>query len=507
MSSARLIELDRKDDRELLGEFVQDEFADINSSFSELIGDKIPWQKANVDLKDEAASLLKIIKNSNQTEFDCASGLGAGLCCLTIVGIPYVCFNTKLIPAGSYGFLLDNGVPYIMMPGWHSLYRAFRRFVGEFKASDTLINVGPITIVRIPKGWVGLAVNATMPEVLLAGTHCRNSGTFQYKGASNLQTELIEYDPIKFLTVPTGFQRICYFNGKVRVLKAGRFAINTPLFTVGPLVSIQQQNLKFSEHKVLLNGGINLSVFGLLTYQITDVEMLVGNMGVDNLVRSIEDITKAELARVFATIHLEQISSVAYNEAFNLKASKGFDEKVEKQELHEKGSKEKLDESVQTETRIKICEMIMGLISPFTTTWGVKIVNFQLESTKLADQKYSNEYESASLAIAKAKADLQANAAQNKVLIQKSKAEADALCIKAEGEKTALIIESEGEAAAIELLGRARNRAAESMSDKFAQEFALLQERVKFADSLKATTLVISGKDDIGKNITPMLSL
>jgi len=34
-----------------------------------------------------------------------------------------------------------------------------------------------------------------------------------------------------------------------------------------------------------------------------------------------------------------------------------------------------------------------------------------------------------------------------------------------------------------------------------------MQEKVKFARELKATTLVISGQDDIAKNLAPMLKI
>jgi hypothetical protein len=54
---------------------------------------------------------------------------------------------------------------------------------------------------------------------------------------------------------------------------------------------------------------VSLIVQGLLTYQIFSVETLVHQLGDRELKRAIEDVTEAELSRVFAAIHLEQISS------------------------------------------------------------------------------------------------------------------------------------------------------------------------------------------------------
>ena len=43
--------------------------------------------------------------------------------------------------------------------------------------------------------------------------------------------------------------------------------------------------------------------------------------------------------------------------------------------------------------------------------------------------------------------------------------------------------------------------------NKFAQQLSVLQEKVKFADALKAHTLVISEGHEIAKNIVPMFNL
>lgn len=470
----------------------------IEEKFTKLMGDQMPWRESNISKDNEEYDLAKIIQNSKSMRVTTTTCITGGLSCFPFIfGIAYVPCNIKLIDSGMYGFAVNSGKPYIMFPGWNSLLSPYSHYVGEFNQTDNLINVGSVTIVRVPEGSIGLAMNNTQPEVLLPGTHCRNCGTFKFGMTKSLDDPFFEYGQLKFLTIQTGFVRICYLNGKAMVLSEGRYGINSPYFKVGPLVNTQQQNLKFEKHNVLLDGGINMLVEGLLTYQITDAEKLIKNMGPESLVRSITDITKADLARVFATIHLEQISSVSYNEIFKDKENTS---------------------NTQRETRIRICEEVIRLIKPYTDAWGVSIVNFQLESTKLTDEKYSREYESASLTIAKAKAELQANAAQNRLLIQRSTAEADALRIKAEGEKTAKLIGADADAKALLIHaeavsqsmiveGEGRNKAASTMQDKFGQELALLQEKVKFANGLKATTLLIGGDDNLAKNVTPMLKL
>ncbi len=108
------------------------------------------------------------------------------------------------------------------------------------------------------------------------------------------------------------------------------YAVNSPTFSVGEVINTQQQNLRFAKHFVLLDGGIGMLVEGLLTYQVPlaalrtpqlksangsrqvkDVRRLILQLGDGSLNRSIQDVTKAELARVFASLHLEQVRARA----------------------------------------------------------------------------------------------------------------------------------------------------------------------------------------------------
>ncbi len=47
-------------------------------------------------------------------------------------------------------------------------------------------------------------------------------------------------------------ERVCYDNGKVMIFKEGRYAVNSPTFTVARAVDTQMQLLKFDEHQVCL---------------------------------------------------------------------------------------------------------------------------------------------------------------------------------------------------------------------------------------------------------------
>ncbi len=158
-------------------------------------------------------------------------------------------------------------------------------------------------------------------------------------------------------------------------------------------------------------------------------------------------------------------------------------------------------EEAQNEIRIKICERVKLLVRPLVIEWGLQILNFQLESLKLTDFKYGQEYESASLEIAKAKANLKANIAKNEIKISQTEMEAKSLQIKAEGIKKAKIIEAEGNAESMTIEAKARNEASLTLKDNFSKDLMMMQEKVNFARELKASTLVISEQSGISRNV------
>lgn len=140
-----------------------------------------------------------------------------------------------------------------------------------------------------------MAVDGGRQEILLPGTHARVSPTFSCRPLDALSEPSIECANLKLVTVTTGFERVLYLNGAVFALSAGRYAINSARCVVGPLIDVRQENLKFTRHPVMLDGGVTLECEGLLTYQIVDVYKLVKNMGADDVERALQDVTKAEL--------------------------------------------------------------------------------------------------------------------------------------------------------------------------------------------------------------------
>jgi len=158
--------------------------------------------------------------------------------------------------------------------------------------------------------------------------------------------------------------------------------------------------------------------------------------------------------------------------------------------------------------RSKICMAVSRYVQPLCESWGVRIVNFQLESTKIADEKYAQEYEEASLAMAKAKANLRAVTAENEILLNRARAKAQAVRIEAEGAQQAVLLGAEAAAKARTIEARARNEAGSMMTNDFARDYAAGQLSVEFASKLRASVLMVNGDSTIGKQMLaqPMIN-
>jgi len=122
------------------------------------------------------------------------------------------------------------------------------------------------------------------------------------------------------------------------------------------------------------------------------------------------------------------------------------------------------------------------------------------------------EYEEASLAMAKAKANRRAVTTQNDILIQKAEAASRAVQIEAEGKKISAIkgaearaesqlVEAKASAKARVVEADSRNDAATKMVDEFGRKLAVMDRNVQIAGGLRATTLVVSNDAGIARSV------
>lgn len=125
--------------------------------------------------------------------------------------------------------------------------------------------------------------------------------------------------------------------------------------------------------------------FPLIFWQVVDVERLVKELGERDLVRTIQDVTKAELARVFAAIHLEQISSTHAGKNEKQKGAAAAAAAAARQAPPPATSSSttaggttsasSFEEELPagSVSRSKICDQVIQYTQPLVAAWGVRI--------------------------------------------------------------------------------------------------------------------------------------
>lgn len=199
-------------------------FSGQETLFSEMVGE-LPFMAPNVRPGYEAEDLVRIINVQTNTQTNpCIKSTLSSLCCITGFGCCYLWAKQLLIRDGEYGFARNNGHIEILMPGRHLLSSPFNSHISTVSTGEDIINVSPVSIVRVPLGTFGFALENGSPQILLPGVHVRVSAAFKFQQMRSATEELIEFGPIKILTVKSGGVRVCYAEGRVQIYNEGRFA-------------------------------------------------------------------------------------------------------------------------------------------------------------------------------------------------------------------------------------------------------------------------------------------
>lgn len=151
----------------------------------------------NVSSSHPEQDISKVINNGS-------SGCFSGLC---------FCFGF-LVKVGQYGFSMNNGTPEIYFPGRYLLLSPLNTYEGVYDMGSERIEVGPVSIIRVPIGKIGLAYCNSQVELLLPGVHVRNNAAFKFQCCAKLDSEIIDFGPIKIFIVRSGGVRVCYINGR-----------------------------------------------------------------------------------------------------------------------------------------------------------------------------------------------------------------------------------------------------------------------------------------------------
>jgi regulator of protease activity HflC (stomatin/prohibitin superfamily) len=186
----------------------------------------------------------------------CCRLTGAAALTASLVCLPYVAGKAIIVERGELALCqgIDGSVRMIG-PGLHFTETLFTT-VKKFKENTNQIQLGPLSILRILPGTVGLGSMNGRPVLLLAGRHVVNDPLFAFLGTQLLTQPLIRNGTIHIITVPADQLALVSVQGVGHILEPGRHEIDNPLFQFHEFVKARQEYICVkSKHRVTVPAG------------------------------------------------------------------------------------------------------------------------------------------------------------------------------------------------------------------------------------------------------------
>ena len=162
----------------------------------------------------ESANEIEAIPSNSTPWANLALNVGC-FCCSC-------CFLTFETPAGYVALVEDGrGRFNFHSQGVHRVLDPFQRFVKQAQFGDSQIVHGDRNLVVIEQGFIGFALDKGQPILLPPGMHQWKSSTIIYRGAFDLNNNVIQLGPLTLVTVDEGYAAVTEDNGKQKILDGG----------------------------------------------------------------------------------------------------------------------------------------------------------------------------------------------------------------------------------------------------------------------------------------------
>eukprot|EP01113_Clastostelium_recurvatum_P042398 TRINITY_DN686_c0_g1_i3.p1 TRINITY_DN686_c0_g1~~TRINITY_DN686_c0_g1_i3.p1 ORF type:complete len:680 (-),score=251.32 TRINITY_DN686_c0_g1_i3:72-2111(-) len=152
--------------------------------------------------------------------------------------------GTKVIDVGSIGVLQHNGVIQVAPAGRWRIANPRADWVQVNSLTDNPIVCETLTIVRVQKAEYGLAMDRGRPVLLGEGVHVRNNRLFQHIGFEGVNQKHLHHGTIHILLVPIGEYALVVENNVPKILKQGKYVIDSTFFEVQEFVSVNKDHIR-----------------------------------------------------------------------------------------------------------------------------------------------------------------------------------------------------------------------------------------------------------------------
>lgn len=388
-----------------------------------------------------------------------------------------VSWGIHLVKDGEIGLCLNNGKPEFLAPGRHTLWSPFREYIGTVSITQKNIRLGPIEIITINQGELGLTVKNGENIILDQPGRYILRTPHQYLKSAQANERYIELGTHRRITVPKGYVALAFDNGKQFIIspddtKEGPYITNSPTFSFDPkrgFQSTMKREIKLETLAVNTKENMPANVAGVIRYHIADPNKSF--FGIEDVHSAIKLQAEATLTSVFMQLSIDQIGSSL--SSTNVTSFKG------------KG-KNNMEDMIPDDLIHKATDLFIDEFKNVVEKWGVELDNLNIFSMEFTDSSFRDTLRTRTQRRMEAATNLANVEAINEVAIKES-----------ERKRQQQIIDAEGQAQAIKKIADARKYAAEQdteaakmlSSQPLAADLARLKAQAEIVEKMGNNTV------------------
>jgi len=393
--------------------------------------------------RKRSADDLDIIRGNSSRCVNLFAKVGC-LCGVRTFDVPNGCL--RLGSDGSGSFLVYG-------PGVHLVINPFLSIKWSTeRISNALVRHGDRTIVTVNQGHVGYCEDMGQPVLLPPGLHEWRSATLKFVESVDLNNTLIRLGPYTVLTVDEGYAAITQNNGRQVILDGGKtHLLSHRNWKFEKFMSLKISTDDLQRIEATSADNVKMHTTASCVWRITDV-MAAARMSAETMRRDGRDVHGAQESDMSklrndvlkqATASLAAfIGEIRYSDSFHLSAQAQKSNNEESDARNGDGSSKPppVPADLQDYSPIwdtKRMNAAVKSANEVTATYGVSIISINIISAVPADAALQNAL--AKGAVASAEAEMAETVAVGDARAARIRAEGDAAAeiIRAEGAKTA----------------------------------------------------------------------
>jgi len=184
---------------------------------------------------------------------------GGLMALLALLGVFAVLKKVVMVKQGQLCFAqyFENGATHVLQAGIQ-ITASFGTTTQFFDVKEDTMCYGTVSFVRVRPGYIGTATDNGMPVLLLQGQHLYDNANFALLEIKSVTEYYIANGPLNLLRISPGYLGLCTINKKPVILDAGMHFINSAGFELKKAPGSEGPPFASVNENVITNGAVNL---------------------------------------------------------------------------------------------------------------------------------------------------------------------------------------------------------------------------------------------------------